>query len=305
MRIFFLFIVFHGFAGVLDHCKKIEVKRAPADIKNIDYVYVINLDERTERWVHSLKQLVPYGVIPQRFSAIYGWTLTPDVLNDIGLVFRHGMWTGKENVMVFPPEKNGAWDFRFLTEALYGWSCFSGWTVKGTIGCSLSHFSVLKDAWESGYQTIWILEDDFQIVDDPHKLSFLLEELSQLVGADGWDVLYTDNDCLQIDSARSLEDQFPFLWRPDMPFRDIAPLCTHIDINDHFKKIGSRMRAHSIIYSRAGIDKIMRFYQTHGNFLPYDQELALIPGINMFVLKQTIVDAREVNSDTRNRYFQN
>jgi len=292
-------------AGVLDHCKKVGMKRESSAPKNIDYVYVINLDQRLERWIQSLKQLAPYKIVPQRFSAIYGWTLTADVLNDIGLVFQHGMWTGNEHVMVFPPEKNGAWDFKFLTGAFYGWTCFSGWTVKGTIGCSLSHLSVLKDAWESGYQTVWILEDDFQILGNPHKLSNLIAELNELVGPDGWDALYTDYDFLNVDPKRSLVEQFPYLWRPDMPFRDITPLCTHVEVNDHFLKIGSRMRAHSIIYSRCGIDKIIRFYQTHGNFLPYDQELALIPDINMFVTKETIVDAREVNSDTRNKYFPN
>lgn len=303
--VFALLLFLQVHAGVLDHCKKIEMKQKGSPPKNIDYVYVINLDQRLERWLHSLKQLVPYEIIPQRFSAIYGWTLTPDVLNDMGVVFQPGMWNGKENVMVFPPGKKGEWDFKFLSDALYGWTCFSGWTVKGTIGCSLSHFSVLKDAWESGYQTVWVLEDDFQIVENPHKLSDLVEELNQVIGPDGWDVLYTDRDFLDAEPKRCTIDQFPHLWRPDMPFRDIEPLCTHEDVNDHFIKIGSRMRAHSIIYSRTGIDKIMSFYQTHGNFLPYDQELALIPDINMFVLKTTIVDAREVNSDTRYKHFPN
>ena len=120
---------------------------------------------------------------------------------------------------------------------------------------------------------------------------------------DGWDVLYTDYDFLRADPKREISEQFPYLWRPDMPRRDITPLCINEDINQHFLKIGSRMRAHSILYSRCGIDKIIRFYQTHGNFLPYDQELALIPDIKMFVLKESVVDAREVSTDTRYKHF--
>ncbi len=304
MRLFlFLIYCFALSAEIEDHYKKLENKRKPSTFRGIDYIYLINLDQRKERWIESLKQLVPYGIIPQRFPAIYGWNLKPDVLTDIGLKFAPGMWTGKENVMVFPPEKEGEPDFIFLSGSWNGKACFSGWTVKGTIGCTLSHLSVLKDAYESGYETIWILEDDFNILQNPHLLSDRISELDTYVGKDSWDVLYTDYDYLVVDPNQDILTQVPSLWRPDMPYLDISYMGIHVSISDHLMKIGSRMRAHSIIYRRCGIEKILQFYHTYSNFLPYDQELALIPGMNMFVVIDSIVSYQQVTSDTRYKYF--
>lgn len=191
----------------------------------------------------------------------------------------------------------------WLSGAYYGTGCFSGWTVKGTIGCSLSHLSILKDAYDSGYETIWILEDDIAIQQDVHLLSDRIEELDALTGENGWDVLYTDYECLVIHPDRPMEEQIPHMWRPDMGYRDLSFLAEHTDLGDKFKKIGSRMRAHSMIYRRCGIEKILNFYREHNNFLPYDQELALVPDILTYVLKEGIVSFNQIESDTRYRAF--
>lgn len=302
--VFFFLFISALLGNIEDHYRKIEKKTSCRAPKNIDYVYLINLDERPERWIQSIQQLAPRGIIPLRVPGIYGWALKPEVLNEIGLKFQPGMWTGRESVMVFPPEKNGQWDFVSLANAPYGTACFSGWTVKGTIGCSLTHLSVLKDAYDSGYETVWVLEDDIFIEDDPHLLSSLVEELDLLTAPDGWDVLYTDFDCLVVDPNRSLEEQIPPMWRPDMPFLDISFLAKHIPLGEKFMKIGSRMRAHSIIYRRSGLEKIIGFYREHNNFLPYDQELALIPDIQMYVVRKSVVSFREKTSDTRQWHFQ-
>jgi len=213
------------------------------------------------------------------------------------------MWTGREYVMYFPPDRNGEYDFIFLDGAAYGKACFSGWTVKGTIGCSLSHLSVIKDGYDSGHETIWILEDDIEVLDDPHKLSGLIDELDELVGKGNWDVLYTDYDYLVVDLTRDLTPQIPMMWRPDMPYFNPFRLAQHCDLSDRFMKIGSRSRAHSIIYRRSGMEKILRFYREHNNFLPYDQEMAMIPDLQMYVVKEPVVSVRETNSDTRYRHF--
>ncbi len=298
-----LALVFNIDANIENHYKKLQKTIQVSAPKHIDYVYVINLDTRIERWIESLKQLVPYDIVPERFPAIYGWDLTPSVLQDIGLKFEEGMWIGREHVMVFPQEQKGQPHLLDLSEKWHGKACFSGWTVKGTIGCTLSHLSVLKDAFDAGYQTIWVLEDDFKIVENPHLLSERIEELDRLLGPDGWDVLYTDFNYLLADPTRALLEDIPFLWRPDMPHRDLTYMAIHVPLNSHFVTIGSRNRAHSIIYRRSGIQKIMDFYHSHDNFLPYDVEIALIPGMNMFTLTEPIVTVYEVTSDTRHKYF--
>ncbi|HSX03671.1 MAG TPA: glycosyltransferase family 25 protein [Rhabdochlamydiaceae bacterium] len=301
--LFFLLFSLQCYAGIENQYRKLENKKGCVAPRNIDYVYMINLDQRPEKWNRSSLQLSPFGIIPERFPGIYGWTLQPDVLNDMGLKFQHGMWTGREYVMVFPPDKNGEYEFIFLNGACYGKACFSGWTVKGTIGCTLSHLSVFKDAYDSGYQTIWVMEDDIVVVEDPHRLSAVIEDLDALVGSDGWDVLYTDYDCLFVDKEKDLASQIPLKWRPDMPFLNIQYLIEHQDMGEKFVKIGSRNRAHSIIYRRSGLQKIMDFYKTHDNFLPFDEEISLIPGMRLFVVKKSIVSYHEITSDTRYRYF--
>jgi GR25 family glycosyltransferase involved in LPS biosynthesis len=286
-------------AAIEKHYKKIEHKRGGSSVRNIDYIYVINLDQRPERWDRTVGQLFPYGIFPQRFSAIYGWSLTPEVLHDIGMKFQHGMWTGRENVMHFPLGSAGNPEFVWLSGASYGKAYFSGWTVKGTIGCSLSHLSVLNDAYESGYNTVWIMEDDICVKDDPHKLSDLIDELDAIAE---WDMLYTDFDWLVVDRTRDLASEIPMMWRPDMGGLNISYLAEHRDLGK-FVKIGSRMRAHSIIYRRSGMKKILDFYKAHDNFLPYDNEVALIPTMQMYVLKDEIVSVHETNTDTRYKYF--
>lgn len=290
-------------ASIEDHYRKLESKTAGFGIKNIDYIYMINLDQRPERWLSCSLQLTPYGIFPQRFPGIYGWTLPPSVLNEIGLKFGHGMWTGFEPVLHFEPGGHGERTYLYLNGAAYGKTVFSGWTVIGTIGCSLSHLSVLHDAYTSSYETIWVMEDDIKIIKDPHLLSGLIDELDALVGEEGWDVLYTDYDYLFVDKTRDLRSQIPMMWRPDMPFLNINFLAEHEPVGEKFMKIGSRMRAHSIIYRRSGIKKILDFYREHNNFLPYDQEIALVPGIKLFVVTDTIVSFNEVTSDTRYKHF--
>lgn len=294
---------FSALSNIEDHYKQIDFKGASRGPKGIDFVYMINLDNRPERWKEATGLLAPYGIYPQRFSAIYGWTLQPDLLNDISLTYAPGMKIDQEYVMHFPINGGGEPVFIWLGPADYGKGVFSQWTVKGTIGCSLSHFSVLKDAYDSGYETVWILEDDIAIIDNPHKLTDRIQELDDLLGKDGWDVLYTDYDYLVVDTSRDLTPQIPMMWRPDMPNRDIRFLAEHKDISDELMQVGSRMRAHSMVYRRCGIEKILNFYREHGNFLPYDQELALIPGIRTFVVKNNIVSVFERTTDTRNRYF--
>jgi GR25 family glycosyltransferase involved in LPS biosynthesis len=301
--IFLLLLWNFCFGGIEDHYQSIFLKGASKGPEGIDFVYMINLDQRPERWQAATQQLAPYGIFPHRFSGIYGWTIPPDVLNDMSLKFDLGMWPGREWVMHFDPEGNGTPMFVWLNSSFFGKGVFSGWTVKGTIGCSLSHLSVLKDAYDSGYKTVWVLEDDIEVVQDPHLLSARIAELDALLGEDGWDVLYTDRDALVVDKSQDLESQIPMMWRPDMPFLDVRFLAEHSDVSENVIKIGSRMRAHSIVYRRCGIQKILDFYRENGNFLPYDQELALVPEIRTYVVKNCIVTAREVTTDTRYKHF--
>ena len=54
---------------------------------------------------------------------------------------------------------------------------------------------------------------------------------------------------------------------------------------------------------RSGVEKILRFNKEHGIFMPYDHEIAFVPDIRLYALKQPIVGAHAKPSDTKNQYF--
>ena len=135
----------------------IEIKETTASsgMNCVDCVYVINLENRKERWQNTNVALNSYGIYPIRVNAINGWNLTEQ---------------DKENLLgPYPDRMRG-----------------------GQIGCLLSHLSVIRDAYEREYQCIWVCEDDIKIIENPHQLSDIIEKLNTLDPC--WDILYTDVD---------------------------------------------------------------------------------------------------------------
>ena len=75
----------------MDHVHKIENKQGNHSLKNIDFIYLINLDQRPLKLAASLKQLAPYDIHPYRFSAVNGWELPLQAINDIGVKYNTSM----------------------------------------------------------------------------------------------------------------------------------------------------------------------------------------------------------------------
>lgn len=254
---------------ILQHIQTFEKKIHARQIANIDFIYLINLDIRRERLDKAISQLGNYGIFPHRFSAIYGWGLDENIMNDIGLKFQPGMtfknksrsassnvWFPLQGVKKTP-----------LDQSSYGKVCFHSRLTLGAIGCSLSHLSVLKDAYDSGYEIIWVLEDDFEIKDNPHYLAQMIHELDNQVGRCNWDVLYTD--------MKYGNEHLLCCWRPDMPAFNQGRLLKKRSLNENFIKIGCRNGTYSMVITRSGIKKILDFNINYGIFLPYDNEIAL------------------------------
>ena len=175
------------FAGVFEHLHKIPPKDGNHSFKNIDCVYMINLDERPEKWKASFDQLAPYGVNPLRFSAVNGWKLSFEELEDLSSLYKSKMGEGRWGTY-YPPSMNGEPCHEVM---MGGKKYFSHCMSRGAVGIVLSHLSILKDAYDAGYQIIWVLEDDIEIVQDPKILSSLIKNLDSMVGIDGWDILFT------------------------------------------------------------------------------------------------------------------
>jgi len=161
----------------------------------------------------------------------------------------------------------------------------------GAIGCSLSHISVLQDAYDSGYQTIWVMEDDVEVLDDPHIVSALISELDSVVGADRWDVLFTDVDYRtgvgQYLTAHGAAKRPDMDCRPEVRFSDKYTKTVHV--NDHFRQIAARFGTTSMVIRRSGITKLLAFFKTRQIYWPHDLDNHLPDGIQRYGLTFDLV----------------
>lgn len=254
-------------------------------MSNIDFIYMINLDQRPEKWRRSMDQLAPFGIYPYRFSAVNGWELSLEEINDVGLIFSLEMAPGILGTK-YPLEG----DFEPVHESIdqIGETYFCHCMARGTIGIALSHISVLQDAFDAGYETIWVMEDDIDVIRDPGVLPELLDHLDALVGKENWDILFTDRDIRDAYGKYA-----PTYWagkRPDFVYYAFAnDFASRKEISPEFRTIGARSGAHSMIVRRSGMEKLLQYFKSHQIFFPYDMEYILPPGIKMFTVLDDVV----------------
>ena len=285
-----LFVIFSlisasVFSGFENHVKKATNKSTIHHMRNIDFIYMINLDQRPEKLAKSLDQLHPYGIYPYRFSAVNGWELPLNAINDVGVKFepwmQGGIW-GTSYII-----QNGELMPEHEIMHVPGKTYFVHCMGRGTIGIALSHLSILKDAYDSGYKTIWVMEDDIDVLRDPRIISDLIDRLDQLVGKKGWDILFTDVD------FRNREGQYVactgYAPRPNFTPPDPKKFAKREEISSDFTQIGARFGAHSMIIRRSGMKKILNFIRQHSIFLPYDMDYVLPSDIKLYALKYDVV----------------
>ena len=283
-------------ASLEDHFRKIEGKTEIHKMENIDFIYMINLDSRKEKFERSSAQLAPYHICPYRVSAINGWDLSVEDLQDIGLKYASGM---RENFLATC----------YLTEdkvPIYtemnqpGQAYFRYKMTPGMIGCLLSHLSVLQDAIDSDYETIWVLEDDILVVQDPRQISDLIFQLDERAGKDQWDILFTDRDMLKTEDR--YERCVGWSRRPNFKPDHSERFKKTAVIDETFRQIGARFGTHSMIVRRSGMEKILHFIKTYGVFNPYDLDMALPNTIKMYsVLHDVVGNEPGLPSDTKKK----
>lgn len=272
------------------HLVKIKAVQT-SHIKNIDCVYLINLDQRPEKLERTINQLLPFDIFANRLPAIYGWSMPDRVFEDVGLKIRPGMQWNKSVFL----RQSGA---ERVTKPCNGSAVFYPRMSHGAVGTALSQLSVLQNAYDAHFETIWVLEDDVIVKKNPRCLSDYIEKLDAQIGRDGWDILYTDD----------LTYFEPFtpgtVYRPDMPEIDFEPMFQRKKIGQDFYQIGGRCQAHSFLIQRSGIEKILRFEKGRGIYLPYDVEIAFVPQMRFFnLIHNVVVGGSLENSDTIHRYF--
>jgi GR25 family glycosyltransferase involved in LPS biosynthesis len=277
-----------SYGELKDHLKKAEGKSNDHKMRNIDFIYMINLDKRPEKYALSMQYLEKYGIKPYRFSAVNGWELSVEAINDVGLKYRPGMTALMSTT--YPIEMAGKVASHELMKE-YGKTYFCHCMARGAIGCALSHISILQDAYDSGYETIWVMEDDIEVIQDPNILSDLIEELDAIVGHGNWDVLFTD-----YDYRKGVGEYLPAYGAAKRPDLDCSPAERFSDkytktvkINDNFRTMAARFGTASMIIRRSGIVKLLKFAKEHSIYLPYDLENYLVPGIKRYGLNYDVV----------------
>ncbi len=286
MKIFlFLFLASFCTADMEDHFKKVGNKSNGHAWRNIDFVYMINLDQRPEKFKMSMDQLAPYGIYPYRFSAVNGWELSLEAINEVGVQFSPEM-EGGFMATSYHLQGDGKPSHEIIEN--YGQTYFVHCLPRGAIGCALSHLSILQDAYDSGYETIWVMEDDIQIMRDPRILPELIDKLDRLVGRDGWDILFTDRDFRNAGGAYA--PAYGAAKRPDYAFFQYAnDYSFKVDVSSEFRRIANRYGTASMIIRRSGMKKLLQFFKAHHIYLPYDMDLIYARGIQIYTVSQDVV----------------
>jgi len=256
-------------------------------IDGIDFIYMINMDARPEKFLESIEQLQKYDIIPYRFSAVNGWEIPIEIIQKLGVIFKPGM---KEGLLgtYYNPENNGKPSHEIIHQV--GKPYLSHCLSRGAIGIVLSHLSILKDAIDSGYETIWVMEDDIDIKNDPHILSRFINDLDVMYGRDGGDVLFTDPDTK--NNNNEYVPCFGAPKRPNFTPKNPRRFKKRRNITIDLKQIGARFGAYSMIIRKSGIKKIYNFINDYSLFLPYDLEFFQPNDIKMFSTKRDIVSTK-------------
>ncbi len=272
-------------AGVENHLKPALAKTGHHEMRNIDFIYVINLDQRPEKFARCAEQLALYGIEPYRFSAVNGWELSLETINDVGI--RLQPWMSREKWGTYYEE-----DFLPKHEPVQqlGRNYFCHCMSRGAVGIALSHLSVLQDAYDSGYETVWVMEDDIDVIRDPHFLSELIDELDGLLGKDGWDLLFTDPDTK--NTRGEYVPSYGFAWKPNYHPANPGQFSQRYDVTASLKRIGSRFGAYSMILRRSGVKKILDFMKETHIFLPYDIEYVFPPDIRLYSARMDIISTQ-------------
>jgi GR25 family glycosyltransferase involved in LPS biosynthesis len=271
-------------AGIERYFKKAGDKSGNHKMKNIDFIYVLNLDQRPEKLQICTEQLSPYGIYPFRFSAVNGWELSLHTINDVSVKFKTGM-RGDFWGTYYPMDPPGEAQHELIQQPGRGYFCHC--MSRGAIGIVLSHLSILQDAYDSGYETIWVMEDDIQIIQNPHLLSDLITKLDHYTGKKGWDMLFTDQDTK--NQQGEYVPCFGYALRPNFIVNNPERFKKRINIHNKFTRIGARYGAYSVIVRRSGMKKILDFIKKHQIFLPYDMDFPLIPDIQMFAVVEDVI----------------
>ena len=265
-----------GEAPLLKYLFPINLTAPTSGIEVIDAIYLINLERRIDRLKWMGRLLSSWGLSFNRVIACDGQT---EISNS------------QINELV------GFNDNALLWLNIYG-------PPKSAVACLISHLSVIKDAYERGFDIIWVLEDDVEILEDPHILNTIIQDLS-LIDSD-WDLFYTDlfprkqkgTAPNSIEEKSGTSQEIEYYTAEDMKRRRLRDTATPPSLfnfpqienkGNGINLIRWRTACHSMIISKKGLKKILDYFSTRTLFDHIDRELHLIPDIRLYASQRDIV----------------
>lgn len=246
---------------IVKYLAPINVGEARSGMEPIDCVYVINLDARPQKWERMQALLKEMGIAANRVSAVNGWQLSEE--------------TRKELFGPYPMGLTG-----------------------GEVGCLLSHVSILKDAYDRGFELIWVLEDDVEFLGDIRQLPTMLIQLNAIDPR--WDILYTDIDHRQSDGSYSFYASV--CPRSDQSVPPAEYFNTRTVVGEGLMRIRKRYGTHSMLINRRGIEKFLNYFSRVYLWIPIDSDMHFVPTIRQYSSTRDIVTnlKDDAGSDTKN-----
>jgi glycosyl transferase family 25 len=232
--------------------KQVEIVEENSGLRGVDCIYVINLKERPERWDLLSKRFLEQNLKANRMDAVNGWKIPLE-------------------------QRNRLIDPRIHTNYYLELN-------GGEVGCLLSHLSIYQDAWERGFEVIWVCEDDIVFNRNVECISSLLEELFFL--DPDWDLLYTEHTMFGSTTQRHRPEQSPYK-------------VLNQDVSDTLARTHGRFGTHSMILSKKGLEKVLSYFYSRYFWAPIDVDLHYI-GLKEYSIKQGLTHIQSgFTSDTQ------
>ena len=194
----------------------------------IDFVYVINLATDSNLIHQKVGELNFKDEIGfYEFPAVNGWDLVEGKINSPYQFKEASWWKLPDN----PKEPQNDWWSRNLT--------------PGEIGCALSHYSIIEGAYNSGYENVLILEEDFKIYNNYKKFpEFELNHLN-----DDYSICYLGRSALDKSAEES--------------------------VNEMMVRAGYTFNTHAYVISRKGMKEILES-DFLNQMIPWDEFFSAI-----------------------------
>ena len=345
--------------------------KVPHRIPGVDFIYVITA-KKCHRFNDLMRSFSKYGINPYRFTAFSAKDLYANTMYRTCLRGKRG-WREFEGNRLVARGGKFVFDSRKMCNPKEGY-VNRKMSIK-SLSRALSHISIIRDALESGYETIWIMDSATEIRRDPNVLSTYIERANTEIP--DWTSLYTDYS--ERDEADQLKTPTKFYLRPDISFykpdfylartqeqsdahsnfdsvvnkscarnfmegvhelraceqwrqnhpeensggdgatgpsdqpggsnnsyegnkgntrarvdfivqnkRPIVSDPSDSDVGEQFIQVGLLKGAHSYVLNRKGMKLIMDYYLDHKIFIPYAQEIQIIPGMNPYYIPEPI-----------------